>query len=331
MGMSVPTATSATARPSGQAQPHGEGEAEASVLRGLKISLLFALIILVVEALGAWFSRSLSLTADAVHDIPDLIAFAVSFEALSLAGKGATSEHTFGLHRAEVFAALVNACLILSTGLGFAYASISALEAGRPPLGNVDPLWLMAAAVPTIVFRSASAILVGRTPGRARDLNLRSVFLHLLSDVLITLALLSVGAILLLRPTLTWVDPAAALFVAAILVWESIPLFRESWATLSEKVPKDLSVEAIVRTARSVPNVEGLHDVHVWSVCSSLVCMTAHVRTADISVRDSMRVIAQLRERLADDFGIVHAVFEVEAHDPSRSHPSDETCCTSTG
>lgn len=323
--------TAAATGPSLVRTHHGEGEAEVSVLHGLRTSLLFSAVILLVEGTGAYLSHSLSLTADAVHDIPDLIAFAVSFEALSLASKGATEEHTFGLHRAEVFAALLNACLVLATGAGFAYASLTALLAGHPLLGAVDPLWVLAAAVPTILLRSTSALLVGRTPARARDLNLRSVFVHLLSDVLITVAILSVGIVLLLAPGLVAVDPVAALLVAGVLVWESVPLFRESWTTLSEKVPRDLSVEAITRAAVSVPHVEGLHDVHVWSVCSSLVCMTAHVRTADISVRESMGVVAELRRRLADEFGIVHAVFEVEAHDPASLHACGEVCCTAKG
>ncbi|MDE1821852.1 MAG: cation transporter [Euryarchaeota archaeon] len=306
---------------------HGESEAEVSILSGLRWALVLSFLVLLIESMGAWFSHSLSLTTDAVHNVPDLVAFAVSWSALASTARGATAEHTFGMHRREVFAALSNALLILGSAIFFAFESVEGLLAHAPLLGAVDPVWIVAAAVPTLACRGVAAAMLGKIPRRARDLNLKSVFLHLLSDLAITGAVLFVAGVLLLRPSFGWVDPVAALFVAGVLGVESIPLFRESWVSLTEQVPRHLSVEAIARLAREVPHVQGLHDVHVWSVCSSLVCMTAHVRTEDVSVRESMQVVASLKERMAREFGIVHAVFEVEACAPTpHSHQGPEGC-----
>ena len=306
---------------------HGEGEAETSVLRGLRTAFALSLVVLLIEAWGALLSRSVSLTADAVHNVPDLVAFAVSWQALAMTAKGATEAHTFGLHRAEVFAALLNASLVFGSSIFFAYEAISSLLSTVPFLGRVDPIWVFVAAVPTLLLRTVSARVVGRTPPRVRDLNLRSVLLHLWSDVGITGAILLGAGVLFLHPAAVGADPVAALVVAAILGVESVPLFRESWSTLSEQVPPGISVGAISRAAREVPHVEDLHDVHVWSVCSSLVCMTAHVRTQNLTVRDSMQVVSQLRARLERDFGIVHAVFEVEATDPGVPAGADPHAC----
>jgi cobalt-zinc-cadmium efflux system protein len=308
---------------------HGESEASQLVRDGLRAALVVSLVLLIVESTGAFFGRSLALTLDAIHDVPDLAVFAISWAALNVARRGATGEHTFGLHRTEVFAALLNASLVLGAGLVFGYEALRVLFSGGQPLGApVVPIWILFAAAPTLALRIYAAGLVRRVPRRARDVNLRSVLLHLTSDVAITVPILLVGAILLVRPALVWVDPAAALVVAGFLVIESLPLFHETWASLTERAPRHLSVEAIARSARSVPNVEDVHDVHVWSVCSALVCMSAHVRTPDITVRESMEVVSSLRRKMEREFGIVHAVFEVEvgeAPEPTVAFTSGPT------
>jgi len=291
---------------------HGESEAERSVLNGLVWAVRLSTLVLVAESLGAYFSHSLALTVDAVHSIPDVIAFAISWGSLAIARRGTTPEHTFGLHRSEVLATLINGVLVLGTGIVFGYEALRELLARALFAGSVDPLWMLLAAAPTLLLRSTAAAILGRVPRRVRDLNLKSVILHLWSDVAITSAILVAGAILFLLPNEAWVDSAAALAIGGVLVWESLPLFRGSWTSLAEGIPSHLSVEMITQAARTIPEVEDLHDIHVWSVCANLICMTAHVRVSNVSVRESMEVLERLRRKMADQFGIVHAVFETE-------------------
>ncbi len=278
-------------------------------------------VILLVEALGAYFSRSLSLTVDAAHNVPDILAFGVSWAALRGTVTGASRAHTFGTHRLEVFASLFNAALVLLVGVAFAYVSVEALRAGSAFAGAVSPVWIFAAAVPTLGLRTANLVLLRKVPRRTRDLNLRSVLLHLGSDLVITAALLFAGGTLLLLPGAWWADLTAATFIGGVLVWESLPLFRDAWEVLTERTPRDLSVEEIASAALAVPAVAGIHDVHVWAVCPTLVCMSAHVRIDEMSVRDSMSVVARLRKTMEERFGIVHSVFEVEV---GASHPGSE-------
>ena len=291
---------------------HGESEAEPRILSGLRIAFLLSIVILGVEAFGAYLSRSLSLTVDAAHNVPDLFAFAASWAALSRVRVGASSDYTFGGHRFEVFAGLLNAGLVMGVGVGFAFAAVDSLWTAAPIAGPVDAIWILGTAVPTLALRTANLVILRRVPGRARDLNLNSVLVHLSSDLVITGALLVAGAVLLAASGAWWVDPVAAGFIGAVLVWESVPLFRSGFDVLTERIPPDLSLEAIEASARAVPSVTDVHDVHVWSVCPTLVCMTAHVRVAEMSVRDSMSVVAQLRRTMEERFGIVHSVFEVE-------------------
>lgn len=293
---------------------HGEEEAEHRILRSLRLSVEFALIILLIEAAGAFLSRSLSLTVDAVHNVPDILAFAISWTALRGTKVGASSEFTYGTHRLEVFAGLLNGILVLGTGVGFGYEAVGALVHSMPFAGPIAPVWLLLAAVPTLGLRLVNLRALGRLPGRVRDLNLRSVLVHVASDVGITAVLLITGITILLRSTFGWVDSAGALVIAGILVYESIPLLRGGWEVLTEQTPQGLSVESITQAARQVPGVSDVHDVHVWAVCSSLVCLTAHVEVPEMPLRESMSIVRQLRERMEKDFGIVHATFEVEVH-----------------
>lgn len=282
------------------------------VLRGLRLALELSLVILIVEVVGAYLSRSLSLTVDAVHNVPDLLAFAVSWTALRACATGATGRYTFGTHRLEVFAGLLNAVLILGTGVVFGYEALSGLLGGTGFAGPVDAVWLIVVALPVLALRAANLSVLGRIPRRARDLNLASVVLHLASDLAIIGAILVAGLVLLVHPQFWWADTGAALVIAGILAYESFPLFREAWEVLTERTPRDLSTDQILRSALGVPGVSEVHDLHVWAVCPTLVCMTAHVRVREMPLSECAGVVSQLRARMEQEFGILHSVFEVE-------------------
>jgi len=292
--------------------PHGEGEAEQRVLGGLRLAVELSVVILAVEAVGAFASHSLALTVDAVHNIPDILAFAISWAALQGTKGGSTQEFTFGKHRLEVFAGLFNGLLVLGTGVVFGYEALGSVLRSVSFAGPVNPLWLLAAALPTLILRIVNLNALERVPGRIRDLNLRSVMVHLGSDVAITAALLFAGFTLLVRPADGWADSVAALAIAGILIYESVPLLRGGWEVLTERTPKGISLEEVTRTALAIPGVNEVHDVHVWAVCSTLVCMTAHVGVREMTLKEGMSVVRQLRERMERDFGIVHATFEIE-------------------
>ncbi len=291
---------------------HGESEASYRVLRGLATALAISVVVLGVEAVGAWFSHSLSVTVDAVHNLPDLFAFTISYLALAGTAVGRSDVHTFGSHRQEVFAAILNAFVILATGLLFAYPALLGLVHGAAAFGPVDAQWVLFAALPTLALRVASAAYLGRIPRQVRDLNVGSVLLHLASDIAITLALVVEAGLLLLYPAAAWVDSAAALFVAGVLVYESIPIFQGGWEVLTERVPHGLSLGPLREAIESVPRVRQVHDLHVWALCPTLVCMTAHVEVDEMPMSEGGAITSALRKRVEDEFGIVHSVFELE-------------------
>ena len=291
---------------------HGEGEAQQRVLRGFRIAVGLSLMVLVIESIGAFFSRSLSLTVDAVHNVPDVAAFAISYAALASTRDGSSDRFTFGTHRLEVFAGIVNGAIVLGAGLVFGYEAVDSLVRATTFAGPVDAAWLLLAAVPTLGLRAVNLRVLAPGSVRSSDLNLRSVAVHLASDIAITGALLVAGGLLLVRPDLAWVDPLAALVIAGVLVREAVPLLREGADVLTERTPRGISIDAISKSTLAVPGVAEVHDIHVWSVCSSLVCMTAHVTVRDMSLQESIDVVESLRARMEREFGILHATFQVE-------------------
>lgn len=306
---------------------HGESEASHRILRGLAVALALAAAVLVFEAIGAVLSRSLAVTIDAVHNVPDLFAFTISYLSLAGTARGRTDAHTFGSHRLEVFAAILNAFVILAAGVLFAYPAILELVNRASLLGPIDPVWILFAAVPTLALRTISAIYLERIPRAARDLNVHSVLVHLGTDIAITLALIADAIVLELFPGSGWVDGAIALLVAAILIYESIPIFQGGWEVLTERVPRGISVAAVTASIGEVPRVRGVHDLHIWAVCPTLVCMTAHVWVEEMAMNEGAEVTAALRERVEREFGVVHSVFELESEPPpsgerlSHGHP----------
>ncbi len=304
---------------------HGERKAELQILSGLRLALVLAGVALVIEAAGALFARSLAMTVDAAHNVPDLIAFAASWSALAATRRGTSAEQTFGAHRLEVFAGLANGLLVLGTGVAFGYEALGSLLERSSFAGPVDPYWILVAAVPTLALRLLSLRALGKVPGRVRDLNLYSAIIHVVSDLATTFVLLLAAVTLVLRPSLVWIDAAGALAISGILAYESYPILREGYRVLAERVPPGLSVAAIRSSAKKVTGVIELHDVHVWSVCSTLVYLTAHVEVSDMSVRECMDVVEQLRSRMEEEFGIVHATFETETlprGDRPHGHPA---------
>jgi cobalt-zinc-cadmium efflux system protein len=292
--------------------PHGESEGTSGAARRLKINLVLAGLVLVVESAGAWQGRSLSLLLDALHNIPDLLAFAAAWLAVSATMRGVSAEYTYGLHRTEVLAGFANATLIGALGVGFVIAAGGGLLHGTNSLGAPSADWILIVAVPTLVVRLGAAFTLRSNRHGSRDVNLRSVLDHVWADVAITSVVIAVGVLLAVRPSLGWVDLAASFGLGLFLLAQSAPLFQDTYGLLTDRMPRGISVERVRATALAVPGVQDVHDVHVWAICSNFTSLTAHVLLADVSVRESMSVLTELRRRMADELLIDHAVFEVE-------------------
>ncbi|MBN1770084.1 MAG: cation transporter [Deltaproteobacteria bacterium] len=284
--------------------PEGAAPRRLRERRRLRWALAITAAAMVGEAVGGWLVGSLALLSDAGHMLTHAFALGVSLVAVVLAGRAATSERTFGLHRVEILAALLNGVTLLAATVWIAWEAVARFRAPEPILGTP----MLVVAVVGLAVNLVTAWLL-HDVGK-RDLNVRSAFLHLLGDTVSSVAVV-LGALIIGRTGWLWIDPALSLGIAVlILVW-SAGLIRDAVRVLLEAVPYGISVDNLRRSVRECfPAVEGLDDVHVWSVTSGMVAMTARVRTTLESLDDCCRLAERLEEHLRVEFGIGHATLQ---------------------
>lgn len=287
-------------------------------LRPLATALAITLVTMVAEAVGGWLSGSLALIADAAHMATDAAALALAIGATWLARKAASDTYSFGYLRAEILAALVNAVALVVIAL-FIFREAWERWNERPEIATtlmlvVGAVGLAANAVSARVLASGDA---------EHNLNTRGAMLHVLGDLAGSVA--AVLAALVIMAT-GWVraDPLLSALIGVLVLWSSFRLLRESVDVLLEATPPGVDPTAVRRAMLAVPGVEGVHDLHVWSVTSGVVALSAHVETARL--RDWHAMLDQLTVGLRDQFGIAHVTLQPEdAHAPGGGECSLDT------
>jgi len=291
-------------------RPEGTAPRRLRERRRLRGALAITAAAMVGEAVGGWLVGSLALLSDAGHMLTHAFALGVSLAAVVLAGRPTAAERTFGLHRVEILAALLNGVTLLGATVWIAWEAAARLR--RPEAILAGPMLGVAAA--GLVVNLVTAWLL-HDVGK-RDLNVRSAFLHLLGDTVSSIAVVA-GALVIGRTGWLWVDPVLSLGIAAlILVW-SAGLVRDAVRVLLEAAPYGISIEYLRRSVRErFPAVDGLDDVHVWSVTSGMIAMTARVRTHLESLEECCRLAERLEEHLRVEFGIGHATLQFVREPP---------------
>lgn len=261
------------------------------------LTVAFALI----EALGGWWTGSLALLSDAGHMVTDGAALALGALAAWMARRPPSERHSYGLGRAEIVAALLNAAAMLVIVLALAYEAIVRLKAPSPVDGGV-------AALIAAVGLALNLWVIRQLHGH--DMNVRAARLHVLGDVLGSVAALGAGAVIYLTGW-TLIDPIASLAICVLIAFSSWRLLRESLHALMEGVPQGLSVETIAAEMAQVDGVLSVHDLHVWTLSGSRTALSAHVVVKSLGQWERMR--AELQERLHQRFGIDHITLQPES------------------
>lgn len=282
--------------------------------RALWIALGANAAFLVVEVGAAIAFGSLALLADGVHMISDVAALGIALVAQQLATARASSRHTYGLVRAEVIGAQVNAVLLLAAAV---YIVIEALGRIDDP-GTINGVGVMAVAAVGLVVNVGSAWVIARTAGA--NLNMRGAFWHLVGDALGSLGALLAGAAVVLFGA-DWLDPVISLFIAALVVVSALALLRDVGRVLLEGVPSGLQVDEVEDALTGSNGVEAVHHLHLWSLGSETPALSAHVvLTGEPSLHEAQTRGDVLKEMLVERFGIAHATLELECHDCGAEH-----------
>jgi cobalt-zinc-cadmium efflux system protein len=267
----------------------------------LRLAAALTIAFAVVEALGGWWTGSLALLSDAGHMLTDGAALGLGAIAAWMARRPPSTRHSYGLGRAEVVAALVNAGAMLVIVLGLAYEAIVRL---KEPSAVNGPVAALIAAVGLVLN-----LWVMQRLAPHEDMNTRAARLHVIGDAAGSVAALVSGAVIALTGW-TRVDPLASLVICALITGSSVRLLRESLHALMEGVPHGMSVEAIGGEMARVEGVLSVHDLHVWTLSGSRTALSAHVVVRSMAQWE--RTLAELQRRLHERYGIDHVTLQPE-------------------
>ncbi|HEY3695965.1 cation diffusion facilitator family transporter [Phenylobacterium sp.] len=260
--------------------------------------------VLVEAGVGLW-SGSLALLADAGHNLSDVLSLLLAWGAAALARRAPTAQRTYGLRKATILASLTNAILLLVAVGAIVSESVRRVFAPAP----VATQAVMATAALGVVLNTATALLFLR--GRD-DINVRGAFQHMAADAAVSLAVV-VGAALMAATGLAWIDPALSLGIAAVIVFGTWGLLRESVDMALDAAPKGVDVAAVGAWLAALPGVVEVHDLHVWAMSTTEVALTAHLIRPAAPDDDGDGFLHAACEGLHDRFGIGHATLQVEA------------------
>ena len=284
------------------AAPSGPGARRtASVLR---FSLVATLIYVVITFVAGLRAHSLALLSESGHNMSDFLALLLSFVAVYFQSRPADTSKTFGYQRAGVLAAFINAATLIVISL---WIGVEAIHRLSSPVA-VQPRLMMVVAAAGVLMNGVIAALLW---GVARDVNLRSAFIHMAGDTLSTAAVIAGGAGILLTGR-DWIDPALSLVIAALILWSSIGIVRETLNILLEGTPRGITLAAIRAEMEEVEGVINVHDLHVWCLGSQSSAMACHVTIADIPPSESACILLKLNHVLKDHFHINHTTIQFE-------------------
>ena len=284
------------------AAPAGRGTKRTQSV--LRFSLVATLAYVVVTFVAGLRAHSLALLSEAGHNVSDFLALLLSFVAVYFQSRPADDSRTFGYQRAGVLAAFVNAASLIVIALWIGFEAVHRLSV---PV-TVQPRLMMTVAAAGVVMNGVIAALLW---GVARDVNLRSAFLHMAGDTLSTAAVIAGGFGILLTGR-NWIDPVLSLLIAALILWSSIGIVRETLNILLEGTPRGVSLAEIRTSMEAVEGVVNVHDLHVWCLGSRSTALACHVTIADIPPSESACILAKLNHVLRDHYHISHATVQFE-------------------
>ncbi len=286
--------------------PHHDGHRSGNQKR-LLLVLALVLVFMVIEFVGGLVSGSLALMADAGHMLSDAAALALSLFAIGMAKRPATATRTYGFYRTEILAALFNGATLIAIAI---FIVVEAYERLRTPEDIQSPVMIAIAAAGLAVNLAGLAILHG---GRGDSLNIKGAYLHVLGDALGSIGAIAAGAAIWLFGWY-WADPVVSALIALLILASSWALVRQSVGVLMEGTPGGINVDEVRAALLAVPDVEGVHDLHVWSITSGLDSLSVHVVCTrnDMGIAELGALLNKLRSMLHEQFGLDHVTIQLE-------------------
>jgi cobalt-zinc-cadmium efflux system protein len=276
-----------------------------SITRGFRFAIILTAVTLVAEVAGGFWTNSLALLSDAAHVFMDLFALVLSLSAIVLANFPATDRRTYGWHRAEIFASLINGATLLVIAAGILF---EAWDRFFHPEAVKSKEMFIIATVGLVMNLVAASRLHSHSHD---DLNVRSAFLHVIGDAVASVGVI-VGGVVMLFTGWYVVDALISAGIALVIAWGSVRILREAGHILLEGVPPNVKIEELVEKLRAVAGVNDIHHLHVWSICSHITALSAHIDILpDYRLRQG-EIVGAIEQMLDHDYHITHTTLQGE-------------------
>jgi len=257
-----------------------------------------------------FFSNSVSLIADAAHNLSDVLGLVISWVAMLVSQRQPSSRYTYGWRKSSILATFLNAIFLLVTTGGIVWEAIQRL---LQPSNKVEGSVIMAVAAIGIVINTATALLFAS--GSKGDLNIRAVFLHMAADALVSLGVVLAGIAIIFTKWF-WLDPVFSLVISALIIFSTWELLKDSFNLAIDGVPNSIDERAVRTYLSELDGVTGVHDLHIWNMSTVETALTAHLV---MPAGNSDEFLAQISRELHQHFGIDHCTLQIETGD--RNHP----------
>ena len=286
-------------------QHEHDHDSQEEPIRRLRFALILLTVTVVAEVIGGILTHSLALLADAGHVFMDLFAMGISLLAARLARQPATAVRTYGWHRAEILAALINGVLLTGLALSLFMGAAKRIQEPREILSG--PMLIVA-----VIGLAVNVVIALKLHGHhAGDLNVRSAYLHVLGDTGASVGVIAAGVVISFTQWYV-VDGIVSIGIGLLILVGGLRLIGKAGHILLEGVPGTISLDAVAEAIRNVEGVNSVHDVHIWSVCSHIVSLSCHINIDPKTPEHHDGVIRRVTEMLWENFCIMHPTIQVE-------------------
>jgi cobalt-zinc-cadmium efflux system protein len=271
----------------------------------LVITIILNFTITVAEIIGGIISGSLSLISDALHNFSDGISVIISYFAIRLKQKDYSSKHTFGFKRAEVLAAVINSSVLVIISIYLFYEAVIRFQNPEPIKGVLMTIVATVGLAANII----GTLLLKRDA--ATSINIRSSYLHLLTDAISSVAVI-LGGLAIVFWNLYWIDPVLTILIAVYITRESFKILSDAIHVLMEGAPPGIKIKEIQREVEALEEVEDIHHLHIWTVGENDVHLEAHVNVPDMMISKTNLLGEKIEQILKEKFGINHVTLQFE-------------------
>lgn len=277
---------------------------------GIALNLIFV----IAEFTAGYISRSVGLMSDAGHNLSDVASMALALMACILATRHATGKYTYGYKKSTILVSVANAIILIAAVGVIIFESIEKIV--RPV--EVEGEWIIIVAGIGVIINGFTTWLFNKDKGR--DLNIKATYMHMLADTLVSIGVIVSGVIIKFTG---WniIDPIIGLVIAAIILYSTWDILKDSIRLALDGTPEQFDVENIERQMEAEDGVEEVHHIHIWAISTTEYALTAHVVISDI---DNMHLIKERLKALLGSIGIAHSTLEFE---DKTHHCNDESCC----